>query len=93
MECLLKMNDMDFKTFLSKFSEIAEVIFLDRNELKAPAKTKVWFDACLSDIKQEKYSPETVIRAMERLKRSDKRFLGVSDLINEIEQERFLEVG
>lgn len=87
------MSNMDFQTFLSKFSVMAEKIFTDRNESKAPAKAKVWCDACIDDIKAGKYSPESVIRAMERLQRSDRRFLSLSDLMDEIKQERFMEVG
>ena len=84
---------MDFQTFLSEFSSMAEKIFSDRNEAKAPAKAKAWCDVCIYDIKAGKYSPESVIRAMERLQRSARRFLSLSDLMDEIKQERFMEVG
>lgn len=84
---------MKFQTFITEFSDLAEKVFSDRNEFKAPAKAKVWCDTCIKDIKLGKYSPESVIRAMERLQRSDCRFLTLSDLMDEIKQERFLEVG
>lgn len=84
---------MDFNTFLKEFTELSEAIFLDRNESKPHAKANVWCDNCVSDIKEGKYSPESVIRAMKRLKTSEKSFLTLQDLINEIKEEKFLEIG
>lgn len=84
---------MDFKDFLDQFSNLADKLFLDRHEAKPQAKAKVWCDACIADIKEKKYSATSVIRAMERLLRSDKQFLGLNDLVHEIRSERIIEIG
>jgi len=84
------MNSIEF---VGKFSKMVEGIFVDRNEKNPHKKAEVWCDVCMESIVAGKFSPESVLRALERLRVSTAKFLSVSDLIDEINSERFMEVG
>lgn len=84
---------MNKSEFVEKFEQLATALFIDTREQKPQAKARVWLDICLEDIMARKYSPEAVVRAMERLIRENNGFLKISDLIDEIKEEGSVRIG